>query len=75
MRPKLLPILLVVGVLAAPTSATAESTPAADFTLDLATTHVATPTTARLHVVFKTPSDPSARPSPQRTVAIELPAG
>jgi len=55
--------------------AVADSTPAADFGLSLATPQPDSSTGLSLHLLFKNPSDASAKPSPQRKVIIELPAG
>jgi hypothetical protein len=66
---------LVVSLLGLPATAHGDSTPAADFTLTFGTIQPSTPALAHLHIVFKNPADPSARPDPQRTVTVELPAG
>jgi hypothetical protein len=67
--------ITVLALAATPAAALAESTPAADFDLALASAEPGTPTALRLHVVFKNPEEPGARPSPQRKVVIDLPDG
>ncbi len=52
-----------------------DSTPAANFTLGFSSQRPHTVTGVALHIYFKDPSDPNAKPSPQRKVVIELPAG
>jgi len=52
-----------------------DSTPAANFALGFSSQRPNTVTGVALHIYFKDPSDPNAKPSPQRKVVIELPAG
>jgi len=55
--------------------AAADSTPAADFDLTLASHRAGAPTAGAIKIVFKNPDDPNAAPSPQRRIVIELPQG
>jgi hypothetical protein len=55
--------------------ASADSTPAADFDLRLSSERPDTLTGASIHVLYRDPSDPDAKPSPLTKVVIEAPAG
>lgn len=56
-------------------AAAAESTPAANFALGFSSSQPHTATRVGLHIFFKDPADPTAKPSPQRKIVIQLPAG
>lgn len=59
----------------AATPARADSTPAANFRLGFSSEQPHSATGVALHIFFKDPSDPNAKPSPQRRIVIELPGG
>jgi hypothetical protein len=68
---------LATGALVAATGAQAvgDSQDALDFQLGMQTQIPARPTALTLHVVYRNPSDPNAKPSPLRKSVIEAPAG
>ena len=55
--------------------ASADSTRAVDFDLGLTSRSPGVTTGARLHTLYKNPSDPDAKPRPLRKVTFEAPAG
>jgi hypothetical protein len=56
-------------------TAQADVTPAADFGLAFSSQLPSSSTGVALHILFKDPADPDAKPSPQRKIVIALPAG
>lgn len=75
LRALLAALVIVSAVLGPAPGARADSTPAADFDLALSSTTPGTSTGMKIHVFFRRPGDAQAKPSPQRHVAIDLPAG
>lgn len=67
--------LAVVAACGASANAAADSTPALDFSLGLATQRPAAATAMTLDVVYKNPSDPNGKPSPLRKSVVEAPPG
>ena len=67
--------LLSMGVGVERSAAAEGSTDRADFNLEFASRAPGSPTTASLHLLYKAPGDPQAKPSPIRRAVIEAPAG
>jgi len=63
------------AALVQPPVAAGESTPALDFQLSLGSRQPASATALNLHVLYKNPADPSAKPSPVTEAVIQAPAG
>lgn len=74
---KLAPAALLTGALVAATGgqAAGDIQDALDFQLGMQTQMPARPTALTLHVVYRNPSGPDAKPSPLRKSVIEAPAG
>jgi hypothetical protein len=67
--------IILVGLLLLPAAAVADSTPAADFDFKLSSERPGNLSGATLHILYKDPSDPDAKPSPLKTLVLTGPRG
>jgi hypothetical protein len=67
-------VLVAAGALGAVT-ASADTTPAGDFSFQFSSTQPGTPTGLAFRQLYKNPSDPNAKPSPVRRFLFGAPAG
>ena len=66
---------IALGLLLLPAAAAAESTPAVDFGLRLTSERPSTLTGLDLHILYKNPSDPNAKPPALTKLMLEAPEG